>query len=77
MRGYPVYRMNDQDKTVARVGSILEFRRSRRSMNQVSLLRMARRLFAGGPHDIVFVGPECINERSEFSRESAFDLVAG
>lgn len=64
MRGYPVYRQQSDDKSVTRVGSILEFRRSRRSMNHVSLLRLAQKLFAGGPAEIVFVGSECISERS-------------
>ena len=77
MRGYPVYRLQAQDNTLIRIGSILEFRRSRRSMNHVSLLRLARKLFAGSPGDIVFVGPECISERSESVRESAPGLAAG
>lgn len=34
-------------------------------MNQVSLLRMAQKLFAESPADIVFVGAECLNERAD------------
>jgi len=64
VRGYPVYRIQAGDGAIVRVGSILEMRRSRRSMNRIALIRMAQRLFAGAPGEIVIVGSECLGEQA-------------
>jgi hypothetical protein len=65
MRGYPVYRMDPAGRTAVRVGTILEFRKSRRSLNRVGLARLAQRLFAGRPEDIIYIGFESALERTE------------
>ena len=75
--GFPVYRMNAGGKDVERVGSILEFRRSRRSMNRLGLTKLAQRLFATGPGDIIIVGYDSALEREGIFRESRLDLSAG
>ncbi|MBI5420154.1 MAG: hypothetical protein HZA60_08690 [Deltaproteobacteria bacterium] len=64
MKGYPVYRMNSGGNGVVRVGSIIEYRRSRRSMNRLGLAKLAQKLFSRGPGDIIIVG-------SDFSLEQA------
>ncbi len=68
--GYPVYRINPADSDVARVGSILEFRRSRRSMNRLGLAKLAQKLFALGPGDIIIVGSDSSLQREELRKES-------
>jgi len=56
MRAFPVYCLNPEDGTVMRLGSILEMRKSRRSMNRVSLAKLAQRIFSRGPGDIIYIG---------------------
>ena len=75
--GFPVYRINAGEKDVERVGSILEFRRSRRSMNRLGLTKLAQKLFARGPGDIIIVGYDSALEREEILRESRIDRSAG
>ncbi|MBI5575459.1 MAG: hypothetical protein HY896_03765 [Deltaproteobacteria bacterium] len=77
IRGYPVYRIAAGDKDVERIGSILEFRRSRRSMNRLGLTKLAQKIFAGGPGDIVIVGYDSILEREELLQESGIRSSAG
>ncbi len=77
MTGFPVYRINAGEKDVERVGSILEFRRSRRSMNRIGLTKLAQKLFARGPGDIIIVGYDSALERGEISQESAIERSAG
>lgn len=75
--GFPVYRIRAGGKEVERIGSILEFRRSRRSMNRIGLTKLAQQLFAGGPGDIVIVGYESILEREESLPEDGILSSAG
>ena len=77
MRGYPVYRMEPSTDTILRVGSILEFRKSGRSMNRVALTKLARKLFSLGPGDIIYLGSESALERSEVARIHGDSLSAG
>ncbi|MBF8257946.1 MAG: hypothetical protein HW377_320 [Actinobacteria bacterium] len=77
MTGFPVYRINAGEKDVERVGSILEFRRSRRSMNRIGLTKLAQKLFARGPGDIIIVGYDSALERGEISQESVIERSAG
>lgn len=58
MRAFPVYRMNGGNGTVVRVGSILEMRKSRRSMNRVSLAKLAQKIFSRDPGDIIYIGAQ-------------------
>lgn len=75
--GFPVYRLNAGEKDVERVGSILEFRRSRRSMNRLGLTKLAQKLFARGPGDIIIVGYDSALEREEILQESGIRRSAG
>ena len=75
--GYPVYRMNALENGVVRVGSILEFRRSRRSMNRLGLAKLAQKLFSQGPGDIIIVGSDSSLERGQLSGENTITLSAG
>lgn len=68
-RGYPVYRLNGV-KNIERIGSILEFRKSRRSMNRLGLTKLARSIFASGPGDIIVVGYDSVLDREEFQQET-------
>lgn len=77
MRGYPVYRMSPSTKEFARVGSILELRRSRRSMNRVGLAKLAQRIFASSPGEIIFVGADSVIDRCGIVQESLSVLNAG
>jgi hypothetical protein len=77
MRGYPVYRINSNEKEPIRVGSILEFRRSRRSMNRLGLAKLAQKLFAKGPGDIIIVGNDSSLERERISKAHNITLIAG
>ncbi len=77
MRGYPVYRMEQATRSFVRVGSILEMRRSRRSMNRVGLAKLAQRIFASAPGDIICVGGDTVIDRYEFVRDSRSVLNAG
>jgi len=75
--GYPVYRINPLENDVVRIGSILEFRRSRRSMNRLGLAKLAQKLFAREPGDIIVVGSDSSLEREQISREYAIVLSTG
>ncbi len=77
MRGYPVYRMNPASKTFVRVGSILEMRRSRRSMNRVGLAKLAQRLFASSPGEIICVGADTVIDRCHMVEDPVSVLNAG
>jgi len=77
MRGYPVYRMNPASKTFVRVGSILEMRRSRRSMNRVGLAKLAQRIFASSSGDIICVGAETVIDRCRMVQDPETVLNAG
>jgi len=77
MRGYPVYRMDTSTDTILRVGTILEFRKSGRSMNRIALAKLARKLFSLGPGDIIYLGSESALERSEVARVHGGSLSAG
>lgn len=75
--GYPVYRLNPPGNDVVRVGTILEFRRSRRSMNRLGLAKLAQKLFALGPGDIIIVGSDSSLQREELPKEFPITLSAG
>lgn len=75
--GYPVYRLTPQGTEVVRVGTILEFRRSRRSMNRLGLAKLAQRLFARDPGDIIVVGTDSALRRAELEKEFSTALSAG
>lgn len=77
MRAYPVYRLDPTDQTVIRVGSIIERRRSRRSLNRVGLAKVAQKAFGAGAGDIIFIGPDSILERATFKDEQVSILSAG
>lgn len=77
MRGYPVYRMDTSTDTILRVGTMLEFRKSRRSMNRIALAKLAQKLFSGGPGDIIYLGSESALERAEVARDTEGSLFAG
>ena len=77
MRGYPVYRMDTSTDTVLRVGTMLEFRKSRRSMNRISLAKLAQKLFSMEPGDIIYLGTESALERAEVARDREDSLIAG
>lgn len=77
MRGYPVYRMDPSTDTIVRVGTMLEFRKSRRSMNRVALAKLAQKIFSLGPGDIIYLGSESALERAEVSRNLGETLTAG
>jgi hypothetical protein len=77
MRGFPVYRISAVGNEAVRVGSILEFRRSRRSMNRIGLAKLAQKLFAQGPGDIIIVGADSSLERGQPSGENAITRSAG
>lgn len=57
--------MNPADRTVVRLGTILEFRKSRRSLNRLGLAKLARALFSRRPEDIIYVGFDAALERAE------------
>lgn len=75
--GYPVYRIIAGGKEVERIGSILEFRRGRRSMNRLGLTKLAQKLFAGGPGDIIIVGYESVVEPKEILQDAEVRISAG
>lgn len=77
MRGYPVYKLEQVTKTFVRVRSILEMRRSRRSMNRVGLAKLAQKIFATSPGDIICVGAETVVDRRIIAGEPASVLNAG
>ena len=65
MRGYPVYRMDPATETIERVGTMLEFRKSRRSMNRIALSKLAQKLFSNGQSSIIYLGTESSLDRTE------------
>jgi hypothetical protein len=75
--GYPVYRINSNEKDPVRIGSILEFRRSRRSMNRLGLAKLAQKLFAQAPGDIIILGNDSSLERERISLVHEITLSAG
>ncbi len=77
MRGYPVYKMDQATRNFVRVGSILEQRRSRRSMNRIGLAKLAQRLFASASGDIICVGAETGIDRHELVPAPVSVLNAG
>lgn len=77
MRGYPVYRMDPSTDTIVRVGTMLEFRKSRRSMNRVALAKLAQKIFSRGPGDIIYLGSESALERAEAAQNLGGALSAG
>lgn len=77
MRGIPVYRMDPSTEKIIRVGTMLEFRKSRRSMNRIGLAKLAQKLFAQAPGDIIYLGSESALERIEAMRISKASLSAG
>lgn len=74
--GYPVYRLTPPGNDFVRVGTILEFRRSRRSMNRLGLAKLAQKLFSLGPGDIIVVGSDSALERTEIRKEFSTALSA-
>ncbi len=77
MRGYPVYRMDPSTDTIIRIGTMLEFRKSRRSMNRVALAKLAQKIFSREPSDIIYLGSESALERAEAARTLGSTLSAG
>lgn len=77
MCSYPVYRIHPLVNDIEHIGSILELRRSRRSMNQLGLAKLAQKIFARGPGDIIVVGSHSTAEREEFSIERPIAVSAG
>jgi hypothetical protein len=77
VRGYPVYRITSNEKDLVRIGSILEFRRSRRSMNRLGLAKLAQKLFAQGLGDIIIVGYDSSLERERISLVREITLSTG
>jgi hypothetical protein len=77
MRGYPVYRMDTSTDTILRVGTMLEFRKSRRSMNRISLAKLAQKLFSVGPGEIIYLGSESALERAGVACDTEGYVFAG
>ncbi len=77
MRGYPVYKMDQATNAFVRVGSILELRRSRRSMNRVGLAKLAQKIFASAPGDIICVGADTVIDRHALAPVPVSVLNAG
>lgn len=77
LNGYPVYRIDHGGSEPVQVGSILEFRRSRRSMNRLGLAKLAQKLFTHAPGDIVVIGSDSSLERRQFSEARTLALSAG
>jgi len=77
MRAFPVYCLNPEDGTVMRLGSILEMRKSRRSMNRVSLAKLAQRIFSRGPGDIIYIGSQSVLDQVDSIPDLALADSAG
>lgn len=77
MRGFPVYCVSGTDGAVERVGSILELRKSHRSMNRVALAKLAQKIFSRNPGDIIYLGSQSALERAESLPETALNESAG
>lgn len=69
--------MDTSTDTILRVGTILEFRKSRRSMNRVALAKLAQKLFSLAPGDIIYLGSESALERTEAGRYQQGSLSIG
>jgi hypothetical protein len=69
--------MDTSTDTILRVGTMLEFRKSRRSMNRISLAKLAQKLFAVGPGDIIYLGSESALERAEVACHTEDSVFAG
>jgi hypothetical protein len=63
--------------TILRVGTMLEFRKSRRSMNRISLAKLAQKLFSAGPGDVIYLGSESALGRAEIAHNREGSLIAG
>ena len=63
--------------TILRVGTMLEFRKSRRSMNRISLAKLAQKLFSAGAGDIIYLGSESALGRADIARDMEDSLIAG
>ncbi len=77
MRAFPVYCMNPNDGTVERLGSIVELRKSRRSMNRVSLAKLAQKIFSRNPGDIIYIGSQSVLDQIDSVPESVLADSAG
>lgn len=77
MCGYPVYRIDLPGNDPVCIGSILEFRRSRRSMNRLGLAKLAQKIFSRGPGDIIIIGSDSTLERERYSKDYPIALSAG
>jgi hypothetical protein len=69
--------MDTSTDTILRVGTMLEFRKSRRSMNRISLAKLAQKLFSVGPTDVIYLGSESALGRAEVARKREDSLIAG
>ncbi|MGA7105018.1 MAG: hypothetical protein WBX49_06700 [Candidatus Deferrimicrobiaceae bacterium] len=69
--------MDTSTDTILRVGTMLEFRKSRRSMNRISLAKLAQKIFTVGPGDIIYLGSESALERAEVARDPEGSFLAG
>lgn len=69
--------MEPSTDTILRVGTILEFRKSRRSMNRVALAKLAHKLFSVRPGDIIYLGSESALERPEAAQRHRGSLSTG
>jgi hypothetical protein len=69
--------MDTSTDTILRVGTMLEFRKSRRSMNRISLAKLAQKLFSAGPSDVIYLGAESALGRAEIARNREDSLIAG
>ncbi|HEY5765999.1 MAG TPA: hypothetical protein VIS30_08190 [Candidatus Deferrimicrobiaceae bacterium] len=62
---------------MVRLGSILELRKSRRSLNRVSLAKLAQKVFSRNPGDIIYIGSRSVLEDAESLSGSAMGESAG
>lgn len=69
--------MDISTDTILRVGTMLEFRKSRRSMNRISLAKLAQKLFSVGPGDVIYLGSESALGRADIVRNREDSLIAG
>ncbi|MDX1814540.1 MAG: hypothetical protein R3239_01150 [Thermodesulfobacteriota bacterium] len=69
--------MDTSTDTILRVGTMLDFRKSRRSMHRISLAKLAQKLFSVVPGDIIYLGSESALGRAEVARNREDALIAG
>jgi len=69
--------MDTSTDTILRVGTMLEFRKSRRSMNRISLAKLAQKLFSVGPGDVIYLGSESALGCADIVRNREDSLIAG